>query len=400
MKPFVQRSVIAGLTAFLSLAAGTSAGLAMADEPTGAEPAHPELTFELRAEVPFAVPEGPMEPRYDAIPGPELERGAPTPGIPSFSGSIRADGKNYRYTLVGTSPFVKGAKNVTIPIQIIPVRFHFDDGNVFDPTAPNICASYTNPQAPITLFMQSPIVNTYNYGEGPKLFNEEVRRLEFWALTGAPGAINPNYSLKIAAKVLPVIDVKATGFPTQSGHCGQLGLIEENYWDNFVRTTLYPQLVKLGVNPTTFPFFLFEDVVMFDGTKGNCCVLGFHTAFQVGRAVQTYGVGEYDMSHYFGATSDVAVIAHEIGEWYDDPFVNNPTPSWGHTGQVSGCQGDLEVGDPLSGHVHSFTMPNGYTYHPQELAFFSWFFNQVPSLGFDGWYSSGGTFKAPAPLCH
>jgi hypothetical protein len=66
---------------------------------------------------------------------------------------------------------------------------------------------------------------------------------------------------------------------------------------------------------------------------------------------------------------------------------------------VSGCQANLEVGDPLTGKSLQVTMPNGVTYHPQELAFFSWFFNQVPSLGFDGWYSSLGTFRTPASLC-
>ena len=44
-------------------------------------------------------------------------------------------------------------------------------------------------------------------------------------------------------------------------------------------------------------------------------------------------------------------------------------------------------------------MPNGVFYHPQELAFFSWFFDQVPSLGINGWYSSGGTFTSPAEPC-
>ena len=30
-------------------------------------------------------------------------------------------------------------------------------------------------------------------------------------------------------------------------------------------------------------------------------------------------------------------------------IATNPTPKWGHIGQVSGCQSNLEVGDPLSG---------------------------------------------------
>ena len=65
----------------------------------------------------------------------------------------------------------------------------------------------------------------------------------------------------------------------------------------------------------------------------------------------------------------------------DDPFRINPTPLWGNIGQVQGaCQGNLEVGEPLTGtDVPDVTMPNGYTYHLQELAFFSWFFGAPPT---------------------
>src|SRR5215472_16401835 len=64
----------------------------------------------------------------------------------------------------------------------------------------------------------------------------------------------------------------------------------------------------------------------------------------------------------------------------DDPFGSNPTPAWGHVGQVGGCQNNLEVGDPLTGkNIQTVTMPNGFTYHLQELAFFSWFYG-APSI--------------------
>jgi hypothetical protein len=81
------------------------------------------------------------------------------------------------------------------------------------------------------------------------------------------------------------------------------------------------------------------------------------------------------------------------------PSGQQPDPALGHIGQVSGCQTNLEVGDPLSGNLFEVTMPDGVTYHPQELAFFSWFFNEVPSLGLNGWYSMGGTFRTPAARC-
>lgn len=64
----------------------------------------------------------------------------------------------------------------------------------------------------------------------------------------------------------------------------------------------------------------------------------------------------------------------------DDPLTTNATPAWGHVGQVSSCQTNLEVGDPLSGTLLPSVTMNNFTYHSQELAFFSWFFRQVPSI--------------------
>jgi len=94
-------------------------------------------------------------------------------------------------------------------------------------------------------------------------------------------------------------------------------------------------------------------------------------------------------------------MSHEVAEWMNDPFDNNPTPPWGHTGQVSGCQDNLEVGDPLSGtEAPPIVMSNGFTYHLQELAFFSWFFNSH-SVGIHHWFSNNGTFLHDAgPPCH
>ena len=105
------------------------------------------------------------------------------------------------------------------------------------------------------------------------------------------------------------------------------------------------------------------------------------------------------ISGSFGMGSkDVSVLAHEVGEWVNDPFVNNATCPWGHVGQVASCQANLEVGDPLSG--TSVSVPElGFTYHPQELAFFSWFYRQSPSLGVNGWYSNKGTFKTTQGTC-
>ena len=167
--------------------------------------------------------------------------------------------------------------------------------------------------------------------------------------------------------------------------------------------TLFPLLATKGVSPTQFPIFLFYNVVQYINQVSNCCILGYHNAVDnphFGNLVQTYSVNDFDTSGAFGAGSgDIDVLSHEVAEWMDDPLTYNATPAWGHVGQVSGCQADLEVGDPLSGTFINVKMPNKYTYHPQELAFFSWFFRQAPSIGVNGWFSSNDTFKKSQPLC-
>jgi hypothetical protein len=385
-------TALAGLviTAILVMSAPARA----AAPPT--EGSREDLTFTLTASWPLAAPTGTLKSLVVGRPGLEGSEVDKASTIPTFTRSIVARGKAYRYTLVGSDPFVKNAKKVVVPMQIIPVRFEFDDGTFFDPTLPSPpCAGGGSA---LSRVLESPIVKSVNYGDGSRQFEEQIRRFELWSLTGVKGAINPGYSVRISTTVLPTFTVKLQGFPTEQAPCGRVGFLDINVWDDYLRASIFPVLRKLGVSPKTFPLFLFINVSLFEGNPDACCILGYHSAFNSGGA-QTYGIANYDVSQQSPGSSDVSVLAHELAEWYDDPFVNNVTPPWGHIGQVPGCQADLEVGDPLSGSLHTVKMPNGFTYHPQELAFFSWFFNQVPSLGINGWYSSGGKLRSPAALC-
>ena len=122
------------------------------------------------------------------------------------------------------------------------------------------------------------------------------------------------------------------------------------------------------------PDLLFYNVVLTD--NGGCCILGYHSAFNnpsFGGAFQTYSTSDYDSSQDLtgggSTTSDVSVLTHEVAEWLDDPNVGNRAPrAWGHIGQVSGCQGNLEVGDPSAGTVSTVNL-SGMTYHLQESRF-------------------------------
>jgi hypothetical protein len=92
--------------------------------------------------------------------------------------------------------------------------------------------------------------------------------------------------------------------------------------------------------------FLLHNTVMNDSTSG-CYILGYHSA--TGSPAQTYGVVDWDSTGAFQNTSGASIASHEMGDWLDDPLVNNRTSAWGDIGQVSGCQSNLEVGDPWSG---------------------------------------------------
>ena len=171
-----------------------------------------------------------------------------------------------------------------------------------------------------------------------------------------------------------------------------------NWLDNYLQTKVLPSLAAQGVAVKTFPLFLLGNVVEYDSTPSNCCILGFHNAYQTASGIQTYAVAMYDNTGAFSGSKDVSVLSHEVGEWLADPLTNNPTRPWGHVGQVSGCQNTLEVGDPLSGKLVAVTT-SSHAFHVQELAFTSWFYHQATSTGINGWYSNYGTFRAPAASC-
>jgi hypothetical protein len=193
--------------------------------------------------------------------------------------------------------------------------------------------------------------------------------------------------------------VDETGFYIDFGGCAPEGFIDINVFDAFLQSTILPALGTFGVGPKILPLFLFENVVMFDGSAANCCILGYHSAFMNQHGVpQTYSVANYDSNGAFPTAPDTVALSHEIAEWMDDPLVNNDTPPWGNIGQVTGCQANLEVGDPLSGTMFPIPMP-GFTYHVQDLAFKSWFYHDDPSSGVNGVYSLFGTFTTFAADC-
>ena len=104
---------------------------------------------------------------------------------------------------------------------------------------------------------------------------------------------------------------------------------------------------------------------------------GYHNAVPVAAGTQTYAVAAWlDPGFFFSPIHDIGGWSHELAEWADDPFVQQKvpggglydrTPAWGNVGQVSGCQDNLEVGDPLTGTAYPIAGAGGYTYTFQDL---------------------------------
>jgi hypothetical protein len=320
--------------------------------------------------------------------------------VPMWTGT----GGTFKYTMVGQSPTaVLANPTTTITVPIIPLKMVFSDGTTFDPSVVDYTCSSAG--SAVSLLAQSPIFNNSTYtpdgtSVGSTQYIDFFQRANFWKYTG-PTGVNPNYHVLFTAAPLNeiTVNVPANEGRVSSASCGKFGQVNLNWFDNYLQTTVYPQA---GIQPTELPVFLTYNVVTYDSAQPNSFILGYHSAFSgssTGNATQLYAVGDFDTTGIFGSTQDVSDLTHELGETLDDPLGNNPTPAWGNIGQVSGCQTDLEVGDPLSGTGTTVTMTNGYKYHVQELAFASWFYRDSPSIGVNGWYSSNGTFTTSSAAC-
>ena len=350
----------------------------------------------------------------------------------TFDVTSSRDGNTYPGVMVGLNPF-NNAGSVSVPTLIVPLKIVTHTiGTTVDPktgaistkpgnttfnpgVADTACLAPPN-DVPTKLFAQSPMLNpaTFDFGGtivGTTQYSDAFQRGNFW---NANADVPSEYHVKITPKFLDevTIDVPAplglalaTDALGPPAFCAPMGIVDIAWFDTFVTATVIPALAAKGVNPTTFPVFFVHNVVWASPvtTVANGFALGYHSLTGFPIPTQTYSPSDFDSTGLFGtAAEDTAVLSHEIDEWMDDPFTINPTPAWGSTGQVAAgvCQNNLEVGDPLTGtEAPPIVMSNGFTYHLQELAFFSWFFG-APSVGVNGWFSNNGTFLTDAgPVC-
>lgn len=322
--------------------------------------------------------------------------------IPFFRRTIKApvDGKTYSYSIAGADP---RTSNATTNVLYLPIelRVKFGDGTVLDPTKPACgdSVSVANRFFKGPNFVRVPLVSN-GVSVGNVQITDGFQRAEFWKLLKGP---KYHTILKSAAAPI-VVDVTApAGSTTGNGVCAgpthKVGAINVDAMNNIIT-----KIAKNRAKPNQVAVFLTYNV--FESFNGRCCALGFHSSYGTAAGTQTYAIGAYNDRGLFKdpSTADISTWTHEFGDLLDDPFpfsgpgMNN-TPPWGGTGQVpqGSCQGNLETGDPLTGTGFEVRY-NGFLYHPQELAFFSWFY-RTPSTGTGGKYSFKGTFTNTQPMC-
>jgi hypothetical protein len=316
--------------------------------------------------------------------------------VPIWTGTFTFNNQTFTYHMVGTNP-AAGSATSNVPVVIIPLKFHFSDGTNLS-ASQTVCGDVKNTKYRVK---NSPILKNAAFSPGgtnvgTTQYVDAFQRANFWNFVSTTA---PNYHVRlspVSTKTLQTINVGTNG-TTVAGPCARIGEVNINFFDNIAMNLL----TQLAIPANTLPLFLSYNTFW---TSGGCCILGYHSTNNAG--TQAYAVAAYSDPGIFNAPGirDIHALSHEIGEWMDDPLIpsQNIVPAWGHVGQVSGCQNNLETGDPVTG--IAFTVAMGgtfpFTYHPEDLVFLPWFARVSPSTSVNGWYTFLNTFAAPQAVCH
>lgn len=303
--------------------------------------------------------------------------------VPHFSGSFESQGKAYPFTMVGAKP--QSNTTTEVPVQIIPISLFFEEF-VDENGAPIVLDA----GSVVTRVQSSPNFRNAQYATGITQFADAVQRAQFYGtagkewhtLLGTPEILKP---LRIA---VPRGDAKVYRNPST----GVLYAIVDT---DFFLSQLNTMIQMANLAPDALAIALTSNVFLSPQKDiKKCCVLGFHTSFDVGemaqvKFVQTFIWASWVEQGILGpGLADVTPMSHEISEWMNNPFGSNAVPAW-QVPNTSACQNNLETGDPLA------LMPNagypvlieGFTYHPQNQVLMQWFKRGAASDAFEGAFS-------------
>jgi hypothetical protein len=331
--------------------------------------------------------------------------------VPHFTGSFSYGGNNYSYTMVGQHPSAR--KTTVVPTTYIPLSFYFDE--FIDQNGNNIAIDTTILTNEIK---HSPLFENAEYATGFTQFVDAQMRAEFYPRFNRDGDNDRDDSFHVL--LTPPQTLIPVTIEVPPGSSQVFVLPDGNYFAlidiNFIDSQLNTMAQTEPIDVRSIPIFLGRNVVLGDFSAGqplDCCVGGFHTAFEINQTrnktwVQTLAFStslDPDVADgIFGdpaVFSDINALSHELAETMNDPFVNNVTPSYQLPGAPPGeCQNTLEVADVIENLPPDYTdvTLHGFTYHPQTLGLLQWFEGKTPSNAFDGDYSFPDRTKLTAPF--
>ena len=296
-------------------------------------------------------------------------------GLPTWTGSFTHAGTTYKYVMVGTDP-AKGSINTVVPVYIVPLKLTFaDSGTIFDATAPMIGLTQSVVQAvqASPIFQDAPF-KAGKVNVGNTQYIDAFQRANFWA---SVGTVSPNYHVILGQPV--VLPVQVYKVPAASGQTipgpspnVKRGILDGTYIDTKITAPVFKKFPQ--ITPGAFTIFLTYNVF-------PAGAYGFHDVFGSSPLTgKTYTYTSYLEPYKQLIDADISTLAHEVGEWMDDAYVNNNTP----------C-GILEVGDPLNTTIFPVRL-GGQTWHPQDLAMLGYFsFDGAQSV--NKWLTFRNTIK-------
>ncbi len=292
--------------------------------------------------------------------------------IPFWQRTFTYAGTNFTASFVGADPAL-GASTTVVPTEIIPLVLTFSSGASTDGTS----AAAIVAASPLYVKTKFRYEKT-QYGDA--VVREEFAGIEaaqpYDVLLGSP-AIEAPMSVAVPA---------ADGYTKM--HNGQVeGFLDSAY---FLKTVEPAVIGQLNLPSTALAVFVTTRTQLIE-PDGKCCYYGFHQAL-----VTKTPTGKATYTTVWGSAlpGEVSMLSHEMAEWLADPFDDNVVPGWVNP-QTGSCESDkLEVGDPL---VNVGFHQAGYQL--QDIAFYSWFSRDAPSIGLNGQYDFLGHLTAPAGVC-
>ena len=317
--------------------------------------------------------------------------------VPVWTGTFRyaerGTSRRFPYTMVGTNPWTRSV-TTSVPTEIIPIALIFSNGVSLDGTTR------------VADTIASPIFQPFVSQSGFTQYGDAMSRASFHSVVQQR---SPNWHVLLgrpsvfATHTLTVPPEQGFEF-TGTGSGAPIGLVNLEWFAEKLRNLL----TSLNIDSHTLPIFLTYNSFLFSETPKSCCVIGFHSAVAStgpgsSQNVNTFVWASYnDRGIFERPIEDITALSHEVAEWYHDPLTQNVVPAWPQPGSGVCFSNIMEVGDAIERFPDlSFAVKMGdVEYHPQDVALFSWFSRQSPSIGLNGRYSyRGAKLARPAPTC-